>query len=59
VLQLQFTVEDQGVFTMPWSAIVIYRRSSDEWPEVVCAENLRATWVTKDSAVPRADKPDF
>ena len=39
VLQLQFTVEDQGVFTVPWSASVIYRRSSDQWPEHVCAEN--------------------
>jgi hypothetical protein len=25
-LQLQFTVEDDGVFTMPWSATVTYRR---------------------------------
>jgi len=25
-LQLQFTVEDEGVFTMPWSAAVTYRR---------------------------------
>jgi len=25
-LQLHFTVEDEGVFTMPWSAIVTYRR---------------------------------
>jgi hypothetical protein len=58
-LQVQFTVEDEGVFTMPWSATVTYRRASGGWPEVVCAENLRATWVTKDSAVPRAEKPDF
>src|SRR5260370_7868055 len=25
-LQLQFTVEDEGVFTMPWSATITYRR---------------------------------
>jgi hypothetical protein len=25
-LQLQFMVEDEGVFTMPWSATVTYRR---------------------------------
>jgi hypothetical protein len=63
-LQLRFTVEDEGVFTTPWSATITYGpgfngRGSAEWPELVCAESLRATWVTKDSAVPRADKPDF
>ena len=54
VLQLQFTVEDQGVFTMPWSALVIYRRSSDEWPEHICAENPR-----RSPATPTAAKADF
>ena len=58
-LQLHFTVEDEGVFTTPWSAIVTYRRGLAFWPERVCAENLRATYVGRDSAVPRADKPDF
>jgi hypothetical protein len=58
-LQLQLTVEDEGVFTTPWSATVTYRPASGEWPEFVCAENLRATYVGKDSAVPRANKPDF
>ena len=58
-LQLQFTVEDEGVFTMPWSATVTYRRALGEWPEIACAENLHSTYVTKDSAVPRADKSDF
>src|SRR6202162_6219667 len=27
-MQLQFTVEDDGVFTMPWSATITYRRPS-------------------------------
>jgi hypothetical protein len=58
-LQLEFTVEDEGVFTSTWSATVTYRRALGEWPELVCAENLRATFVAKDSAVPRADRPDF
>jgi len=57
-LQLQFTVEDEGVFTMPWSATVTYRRAV-AWPEFICAENLHATWGTKENAVPRSDKPDF
>jgi hypothetical protein len=40
-LQLEFTVEDQGVFTMPWSSPMSYRRALDEWPESVCAENAQ------------------
>jgi hypothetical protein len=58
-LQLEFRVEDEGVFTMPWSATATYRRALGTVPENVCAENLRGTYVTKDSAIPRADKPDF
>jgi hypothetical protein len=58
-LQLAFTVEDDGVFTMPWSATVTYRRALGAMPENVCAENLRGTYVAKDSAIPRASKPDF
>jgi hypothetical protein len=58
-LSLQFTVEDDGVFTMPWHAGVTYRRPLGGWPEMVCAENLRATYITKDSDVPKADRPDF
>jgi hypothetical protein len=57
-LQLQFTVEDEGVFTMPWSATVTYRPASGEWTEHVCAENTQ--WYSgKNAAVPTADKPDF
>ena len=58
-LQLQFTVEDQGVFTMPWSATITYRRASNEWPEQVCAENMHEYYNNKDVEVPTADKPDF
>jgi len=58
-LQLQFTVEDDGVFTMPWSATMTYRRALGRWPEFVCAENIREYYNNKDSDVPWADKPDF
>jgi hypothetical protein len=59
-LQLQFTVEDEGVFTMPWSATITYRRGLDQPSEFVCAENPRGFYAGKDvAAVPRADKPDF
>jgi hypothetical protein len=57
-LQLQFTVEDLGVFTTPWSATITYRRALDkEWLEYVCAENTYESYGKR--AVPTADKPDF
>jgi hypothetical protein len=63
-LQLVFTVEDDGVFTMPWSATITYRPGrnwnwSEEWPEMVCAENPHEYYDGKDTAFPRADTPDF
>src|SRR5712675_2297731 len=59
-LQLEFTVEDEGVFTMPWSATVTYRRGAEPWREVVCAENTRELALAgRSAAVPHADKPDF
>jgi len=59
-LQLQFIVEDQGVFTMPWAATMTYRRPlATEWSENVCAENPHDYLTGKDSMVPRADKLDF
>jgi hypothetical protein len=58
-LQLQFTVEDEAVFTAPWSATVTYRRALDEPQELVCAENRREYYAGKDTAVPTALKPDF
>jgi hypothetical protein len=58
-LQLTFTVEDPGVFTMPWTATITYGRGSNDWPETVCAENIHEYYNNKDSEVPRADKPDF
>jgi hypothetical protein len=61
-LQLQFTVEDEGVFTMPWSATITYGRPKDDylerWAEYVCAENIQRP-AGKTAAVPRAEKPDF
>jgi hypothetical protein len=59
-LQLQFTVEDEGVFTMPWSATVTYRRGAEPWREVVCAENTRELAMAgRAAAVPTANQPDF
>jgi hypothetical protein len=58
-LQIHFTVEDEGVFTTPWSATITYGRGSTEWPETVCAENTHEYYNHKESDVPRTDKPDF
>jgi hypothetical protein len=59
-LQLHFTVEDEGVFTMPWSATITYRRGLEAWREVACAENTQELALAgRDAAVPHADKPDF
>jgi hypothetical protein len=60
-LQLHFTVEDAGVFTSPWSATITYRRPSltQQRGESVCAENIHEYYAGKDTAVPRAEIPDF
>jgi hypothetical protein len=58
VLQLHFTVEDEGVFTTPWTSTITYRPSIDPWTELICAENPRDFDHT-DTRVPLAAKPDF
>jgi hypothetical protein len=62
-LQLAFTVEDDGVFTTPWSATITYQPGFNwvgaaEWQEVVCADNTLSL-DGKGEAVPHADKSDF
>jgi hypothetical protein len=57
-LQLAFTVEDEGAFTMPWSATVTYMRPLGEWPEFLCAESRDYFAGTK-AAIPTSSKPDF
>ena len=58
-LQLQFTVEDEGVFTTPWSATITYRPGVEEWVEVVCAENTHGFYAGRNVAPPAVEKPDF
>ena len=58
VLSLEFTVDDAGVFTMPWKATITYRRNVGEWTELICAENPRE-FDRAEIPVPHADKPDF
>jgi hypothetical protein len=58
-LQLDFTVEDDGVFTTPWSASISYRRPLGGWPEMACAESAHGYLPGRQLALPTADKPDF
>ncbi len=58
-LQVRFTVEDESVFTVPWSATSTYWHASGDWVERVCAENTVEYYAGLSSAVPRAEKPDF
>jgi len=58
-LALQFTVEDDGVFTTPWTAGITYRRPLGDWPEMVCAENPHKYRDGKAAALPTAGNPDF
>ena len=58
-LQLEFTVEDAGVFTTPWKGVITYRRGANEWREQVCAENMREYYNNKNVDAPTAERPDF
>jgi len=59
LLQLHFTVEDEGVFTTPWTATITYRRALGGWTDLICAENRYEPTARKESAVPTANMPDF
>jgi hypothetical protein len=64
-LELELTVEDEGVFTMPWSASMLYWPPlvpMGQWPEIICAENPNAydgRNLAKKAPMPVADKPDL
>ena len=52
------TIEDEGVFTTPWTATLTYA-PTDRIAEGVCAENRNEYYNNKESDVPKAEKPDF
>ena len=58
-LQLHLTIDDDGVFTTPWTTTLTYVPGRDLFPETVCAENPHEYYNNKDSDVPTAAKPDF
>ena len=65
-LEVQFTVDDPGAFTMPWSARVRLGARPPRFDEQVCAENNRFVGLVFDRGkattsvyTPTASKPDF
>jgi hypothetical protein len=58
-LQLHVTIEDEGVFTTPWTATLTYVPGPDQLAEEVCAENTHQYYYNNEADIPRADKPDF
>jgi hypothetical protein len=58
-LQVELTVEDRKMFTMPWTALVTYQRAVGDLWEMRCAENFREYYAGIDTPIPQTDKPDF
>jgi hypothetical protein len=58
-LKVDFTIEDAGAFTTPWTASMVYLRDRREWPEEACAEGTFGFHHSKDASIPIANKPDF
>ena len=57
-LQLDFTIEDENVFTRAWSGTISYRRPLGAWPEMACADNP-IDYIARGVKPPTAAKPDF
>src|ERR1700687_4049669 len=59
-LQLHLTIEDDGVFTTPWTSTLTYVPVPKVLSEVVCPETLHQYYYDhSDTNAPRAEKPDF
>src|ERR1051326_1352454 len=64
-IDVTFTVDDPGTFTMPWNGLVQFGLGntprSDHWEEDICAENGDGYGFDPEQLVPmpHADKPDF
>jgi hypothetical protein len=58
-LRVDFTIEDPGTFTTPWTAIMIYLRDRAAFPEQACAEGRMGFHNDEGAQIPTAAKPDF
>ena len=57
-LRVDFTVEDSGAFTTPWSAVASYAATNLPYIEIVCAENNRFP-DGSEVPIPFDPTPDF
>jgi hypothetical protein len=51
--------DDATAYTMPWSAVVKYRRDTDRLSETVCAEDTTDNFTGKPNPIPVASRADF
>jgi hypothetical protein len=58
-LQLEIKIEDPEVFTVPWSAVVTYRRIIGPWLEQICAEDTMDREQGRMPLMPVSAQPDF
>ncbi len=58
-IEVSFTVDDPGAFTMPWGGMMRYRNGKGGIEEFVCAENNGNHFDTEKYAMPQAKTPDF
>jgi hypothetical protein len=58
-IEVSFTVEDPGAFTMPWGGIMRYRNEKGSLEEFVCAENNGGHFAAEKYEMPAANRPDF
>jgi hypothetical protein len=58
-IEVSFTVEDPGAFTMQWGGMMRYRNQKGAMEEFVCAENNGNHFDTEKYAMPQAKTPDF
>jgi hypothetical protein len=60
MLEVGITVEDQGAYTMPWSATRRFRKEVGRpYTERICAENNEDYFGYNLPPIPRDDTPDF
>jgi hypothetical protein len=58
-IEVSFTVEDPGAFTMPWGGMMRYRNEKSSLEEFVCAENNGGHFAAEKYEMPVAKKADF
>jgi hypothetical protein len=58
-IEVTFTVEDPGAFTMPWGGMMRYRNEKGAMEEFVCAENNGNHFAAEKYRMPQATAADF